>query len=210
MSVVLISSGCSVSLLKGYHVPENHSEKHPVSWFQADSGYFLFNGGIRLMKNHFTGLMVIKPMTGQSYRVIFLTEVGLKVFDMEFFPDGGKKNHYIMDALNRKAMLNRLSGDIRLVLMNGLSDRPFTVFTSRDSTDIIFRYRDKHRKNYYVVADAGHRPHYIMQTGCITGKVGVDLFGTSSGIDSVKITHNNLRLEIALYRIHDETGHVAE
>ena len=33
----------------------------PVSWFHSDTSHYLFNTKIDILKNHFSGLMVIKP-----------------------------------------------------------------------------------------------------------------------------------------------------
>jgi hypothetical protein len=175
----------------------------------ADTGYFLFKARIDLMKNHFSGLMVVKPVTGGSYRVVFLTEVGIKIFDIEFLTSREAKIHYIMEAINRKILINSLTNDIRLVLMNGLSDLDYELLTQRHSADTLFRYRDKRKRNYYYTAGSNDRPYLVKQTSCFADKVSADLCGTDAGIDSIKIAHYNLRLKIALYRIREE-NHVAE
>jgi hypothetical protein len=207
--LLLLSAGCSLSLFNGYHAQPARSEP-PVSWFRADTGYFLFNAGIDLMKNHYSGLMVVKPVTGGSYRVIFLTEMGIKIFDMEFLDNRTVRIHYIMEALNRKALVNTLTNDISLVLMNGLSGLEYELLTQRHSTDTLFRYRDRMKKTYYFTADSADLPYYVKQTSCIANKVSAYLCGTEAGIDSIKIAHYNLRLKIALYRIREEINHVAE
>jgi hypothetical protein len=162
------------------------------------------------MKNNLTGLIVVKPLTGGSYRVVFLTEVGIKIFDIEFLTNRETKIHYIMDAMNRKALINTLTNDIRLVLMNGLSNLDYELLTQRHSTDTLFRYRDKRKKSYYFTAGSNDRPYFVKQTSCFANKVSADLYGTDAGIDSIKIAHYNLRLKIALYRIREENNNVAE
>jgi hypothetical protein len=207
--LLALSSGCSLSLFNGYHSLPARPEP-PVSWFRTDTGYFLFNARIDLMKNHFSGLMVVKPVTGGSYRVIFLTELGIKIFDMEFLDNREVRIHYIMEAMNRKALVNTLTNDISLVLMNGLSGLEFELLTQRHSTDTLFRCRYKGKNNYYFTADSTDFPYFVKQVSCLTNKVSADLCGTDSGIDSIKIAHYNLRLNIALYRIREEINNVAE
>ena len=96
-------NGCSFGLLEGYQKTEQVSIA-PVSWFKTDSDHLLMNTTIDVMKNHFSGLMVIKSLTDGGYRVVFITEVGLKIFDMEFVPGETVKVHYFMDALNKKIL----------------------------------------------------------------------------------------------------------
>jgi len=201
---------CSISLFPDYHRQAETGAIAPASWFQSDSSHFLFNTKIDLMKNHFSGLMVVKPFPDSSYRVVFLTEVGLKIFDMEFMPDRQVKVHYMMDAMKRKALVNTLSNDISLVLMNGLQRIQPEVLGLNDSLDLVFRFKNGRRKNCYYVTTQSNRPYLARQVAGISRKVTADLYGNPhTGIDSVKIKHDNLRLAISLYRII-ENPHAAE
>lgn len=206
----LLLNSCSLSLFPGYHRQAETDAVAPASWFQSDSSHFLFNTKIDLMKDHFSGLMVVKPFPDSSYRVVFLTEVGLKIFDLEFMPDRQVKVHYMMDAMNRKALVNTLSNDISLVLMNGLQRLQPEVLGLKDSHDLVFRFKIGSRKNCYYVASQNNRPYLARQVAGISRKVTADLYGNPhAGIDSVKIKHDNLRLAISLYRII-ENPHAAE
>lgn len=210
LPLLLLFSGCSLSLFPGYHPLTDSRAVFPVSWFQSDSGHFLFNTKIDLMRDHFSGLMVIKPENGKSYRVVFLTEVGLKVFDMEFMPGGQMKVHYIVDAINRKMLINKLSNDLSLVLMNGMSAIQFDILSHKDSKDIIFRYNHGNKRNYYFLNGTNNQPYLARQTAGLANKVRVSFFGNPvTGIDSLKIKHDNFRLNINLYRIN-ENSYVTE
>jgi hypothetical protein len=204
LTLFLLASSCSLSLFPGYHKQQNASVTGLDSWFRTDTGHFLFNTTIDIFKKHFSGIMVVKPVEG-SYRVVFITEVGLKIFDMEFRSDSLMKVHYIMEAMNKKALVNTLSNDIGLVLMNDLpsAGKP-EILRHRHAPDIIYRYRHDGMKNYYYLNSADPRPYFVKQTGCVTNKVRADIFGNKdTGIDSVKIRHYNLRLSINLYRINE-------
>jgi hypothetical protein len=205
MPLLLLASGCSLSLFPGYHRQPDCALSGPVSWFRADSGHFLFNTEIDVFKKHFGGIMVVKPFENGSYRVVFITEVGLKIFDMEFLPDSLVKVNYIMEAMNKKALVNTLSNDIGLVLMNGLPSAGTPIILGRrKSDDAIFKYHLKKSKVLYFLHNTGNKPYFVKQTGCITNKVKADLDGNNNtGIDSVKIKHYNLRLSINLYRINE-------
>jgi hypothetical protein len=209
-SLLLLFTSCSVSLFNGYHQKGADAGSMPGSWFQSDTGHYLFNTKIDLLKRHFSGLMVIKPLTGGIYRVVFITEVGLKIFDMELFPDHRVKVHYIMDAMNKKALIKALSNDISLVLMNRCVNVKPDLLQEKTSGEAVFRFRDKGRKCYYF-AQGGEKPYRILQTAGITNKVNVILYGNkASGLDSVKISHYNFRLSIGLYRIKEEINDVAK
>jgi hypothetical protein len=200
--LLFVMSGCSVSMFNGYHKQNEPAETLPEFWFHADSGYFLFSTGIDLMKNRFTGLMVVKPGGNNSYRVIFITEMGLKIFDMEFFPDRDTQVHYIMEAMNKKALVKTLVNDMSLVLMNHLPGLQPILYSHKNSPDNVFRYQTGCLKTYYHVTDSVGKPYMALQTGCLTNKVKADIYGNNiTGVDSVKLEHYNFRLSIKLKRI---------
>ncbi len=148
--------------------------------------------------------MVVKPMPEDNYRVVFLTEVGIKVFDLEFSADSAAKVHYMMEAMNRKALVNTLSRDISLVLMNPKPGATPECLRQKKSDDLVYLYREQGRKNYYFVRSASDNPYLAKQTGCMTNKLKARLYGNSaSGLDSVLIRHENIRLSLNLYRIKE-------
>lgn len=207
----LLLSSCSVSLFNGYQRNDAEVAVTPVSWFEADTGHFLFNTRIDLFRNHYSGIMVIKQVSPKTYRVVFITEVGLKIFDMEFFPDREVKVHFIMEAMNKKALIKTLSNDIGLILMNRLVANEPVILHKKASNYPIFKYSDQGRKNYYYISGSGGRPFHIKQRDGITNKLKADLYGSDgSGIDSIKIDHYNIRLSINLFRINEEINHVTE
>jgi hypothetical protein len=182
----------------------------PVSWFQTDSGHFLFNTQIQVLKRSFSGLMVVKRLRKDAYRAVFMTETGLKLFDMEFDTVGQIKIHYVMDALNRKALLKPVSRDLELVFMNGLADLPVITFKKNDNTSFLFRYlvRNQHRDYYTRVGE--EQPYLIMQNAGLKPRTQVICFGNQhDGLDSLAIRNYCPRMQITLYRII-EVPYVAE
>jgi hypothetical protein len=114
-----------------------------------------------------------------------------------------------MEAMNRKALIKTLSNDMSLVLMNSLSQTP-EILSHRNSTDVIFRYRQGRLREYYFLNNMQGTPHCIRQTSCVANKVGINVYGKPyTGPDSVKIRHYNLRLSLNLYRIK-ENAHAVE
>jgi hypothetical protein len=197
-------TGCSLALFPGYRPCSTTPASAPESWFATDSGHFLFNTSIDIYKKHFSGLMVVKPLPAEHFRVVFLTEVGIKIFDMEFSADSAAKVHYIMDAMNRKAMINTLDRDISLVLMMAKAGIMPECLSQRKSDDLVYLYRNQGRKNYYFMKSHSVKPYLARQTGCITNKANARLYGSpESGLDSVLIGHENIRLSLNLYRIKE-------
>jgi len=202
--LLFLTGGCSVALVDGYRqVPGNTgSQVSPVSWFSADTGHFLMAARIDVMKNYFTGLMVIKPLEGNSYRVVFITEVGLKIMDLEFNPGSAVKVLYMMDAMNRKSFLKILDRDFRLVLMTETGQDSPVVLLDQTSGDRILRYKQKGLRDYYYFQAGGNRPSWVRQMGSLGKKARAEFYGSEkTGIDSVKISHYHMKFRIGMFRV---------
>ncbi len=66
-----------------------------------------------------TGLILIKR-TGETYRVVFLSEIGIKYFDIEM--GGTEQNdfivHYMLEMLNRKQIITFIESTFRMLSMS--------------------------------------------------------------------------------------------
>jgi hypothetical protein len=197
-------SGCSFGLLEGYQKTGQVSIK-PVSWFKTDSDHILMNTTIDVMKKHFSGLMVIKQLTNDGYRVVFITEVGLKIFDLEFIPGETVKVHYFMDALNRKALIRTLSADLKLLLIQPRKDEK-PVLYDHSSGQKIIRYKHNRQRVYYEVSALTGKPVLAYRVSGTSKKARIDYYSRDGmQIDSVNINHYHVNLRIGMQLIHENS-----
>jgi hypothetical protein len=197
----LVLNSCTFGLLEGYRMMEPVSAD-PVSWFKTDSDHLLMNTTIDVMNRHFSGLMVIKPLQDSGYRVVFLTEVGLKIFDLEFSPGETVKVHYFMDALNKKILVRTLSADLMLLLIQQEKDGKAFVYDGSPSKRMIM-YRHKRRRDYYEVSALTGKPVQAYQISCISRKARIDYYSREGmQIDSVNIVHDHVDLRIGMHLIN--------
>lgn len=195
-------SGCSFGLLKGYQKAEQVSIT-PVSWFKTDSDHLLMNTTIDVMKNHFSGLMVIKSLPNGGYRVVFMTEVGLKIFDMEFVPGEEAKVHYFMDAMDKKILIRTLSADLKLLLVQPQQNKKPVVYESPPARKMV-RFKHKRRRDYYEISALTGRPVQAYQVSGTSQKARIDFFSRDGiQIDSVNIVHYHVNLRIGMHLIHE-------
>ena len=162
-----------------------------------------------MMKRHFSGLMVVKPLPEEAYRVVFITEVGLKIFDMSFTREEVIV-HYFIEAMNKKALVNTLKRDIGLILMRDHGDQVPAVLHERSSGAMVLKYHENGRRYYYRL-DARGNTYGIVQSGRILRKVNADFYSTSDHkVDSIFISHEHVNLRIKLIRISNTTDHAEE
>jgi len=205
-------TSCSLSIFPDYKPMPVTPGNAPVSWFETDTGRFLFNTRIDLMKNYFTGILIIKPAETGSYRTIMITETGLKIMDLEFFPETTPKVHYIIEAMDRKVLLRTLTNDLSLILMNQVSGRaPDDWLTGKQEGYRVARYRIDRGRAFYYIPSGRDMPSLAKQVRGITNKVRAEFYGyDNSGPDSVKLSHYNIALKLNLYRINELQDHVDE
>jgi len=209
LMLIFCFSGCSYGLLKGYQKAEQVSIT-PVSWFKTESDHLLMNTRIDVMKNHFSGLMVIKPLSNEGYRVVFMTEVGLKIFDMEFVTGKPVQVHYLMEALNKKILVKTLSADMKLMLFMSQEDDKTVVYDDSSGFKMV-KYKHKQARIYYKVSPVTCKPVLAIQASGTSKKARVDYFSRDgTQIDSVNIFHYHIKLRIGMHRITENSQHAVE
>ena len=202
--ILFCLNGCSFGLLEGYQKTEQVSIL-PVSWFKTDSDHLLMNTTIDVMKNHFSGLMVIKSLTKGGYRVVFISEVGLKIFDMEFVSGKPVQVYYFMDALNKRTLIKTLSADLRLMLIQP-QEHEIPVLYSSPTGQKMARYRYKRKRDYYEISAVTGKPVRAYQVSGTSKKARIEYYSNEGvQIDSVNIVHYPINLRIGMHLINENT-----
>lgn len=195
-------NSCSFGLLKGYEKAGQGSVL-PVSWFNTGSEHMLMNTTIDVKKNHFSGIMVIKTLADTGYRVVFLTEVGLKIFDLEFISGKPVKVYYFMEALNKKILIRTLSSDLGLMLIQAVANEKPVVYETSSAGKIV-KYKQKGERSYYEVSPATHKPFHAYRVSGISKKARIDYYSKGGmQIDSVNILHYHVNLRIGMHFINE-------
>lgn len=108
-----------------------------------------FKASIDVLKNHLTGLIIIKQTDSVSTHIIFVTEIGMKMFDFEW-KEGTMKAVYVFEPLNKPTLINALLNNFKSMLL-------LDVYTHAGwcTNKTIKSYYDlegyKHR---YIIADS--------------------------------------------------------
>ncbi len=202
--LVFTLAGCTPSIFREFRQSDatDIREADAIPWFRGNS-HFVYNSGIDAFRDHYSGLMIIKPLSERDYRVVFVNELGMKIFDMEFFANGNFILHHCIEFLNRKMIINTLKNDISLALNNQIHTVKRT-FKDQKTGKSVFRVKDRNGIKYLLVDDNKRRIEKIVRKGGFGKKAVVDFFSSdTSEPDSVKISHNNIKLDIYLSRINE-------
>ncbi|MBO9700293.1 MAG: hypothetical protein J7604_08785 [Sporocytophaga sp.] len=170
-----------------------------ISLFKSDSGAFVYKTAVDVYGHYLSGLLIIKNTEPDKYRLVFTTEVGVKLFDFELGPSDFFKVHYCIDQMNKKVVINLLRDDFRLLLMNPLIASEAVV--SKDSTHVIYRLRGKKEENAYFYKLDDGKLSKIMTTYGKKSKTKVEiLFTDYSGEvpSNILLDHQNIKLTIKM------------
>jgi hypothetical protein len=210
--LLILFIGCSYSHFKDFQrIPEAEINKDSIRpWFGRDTNRFLFRAHIDFYRNHLGGLMLIKPYIGTGYRVLFITEVGIKIFDMELKNNGDFIMHYCMEELNRKSVLKTLKNDIGLMLNSIPENTRTKLMKDRQNGNILIKTKDKTGVKYYFLEDHCRVKRIVQKNGWIN-KVNLTIYNTDPNtIDSIHICHSPVKLGISLSLLNERQTNVAE
>ncbi len=139
--------GCSTA----QRVSPNSQIKVSQPWiFRGDFQKALYKTDMLVYGNDLSGLTMIKK-TGADYRVVLMSEFGLKYFDMEFFSENDSvKVHYIINFLDRKPVIEMLENNFRLVFLIFPEKKKEKFFRDNMTKSMVKEIKYKRQKSRYT------------------------------------------------------------
>lgn len=176
-----------------------------VEKFQPVFERALYQTSADVMGNHLGGILLIKLMPDSALRLLFTNETGYKFFDLEFSKTGQFSVHFIIDKMNKEAVIKTLQKDFQLLLFQQPVKllKPYT-FTGQNEKEYYYAYHQG-KDYYYYITDNNCSRLIRMERGSKSKKV-LDAFTSElkSGMpDSLRIHHTNFKFDMILTRIYD-------
>lgn len=186
--MLLIVTSCSIKEYK----PISESEKRKITEPYIFSNNFekiLYRTSINIYGKNISGISLIKK-TDSSTRVVSMSELGIKYFDIEF-PFNKQIPaivHYIMEPMNKKLLINMIIRDFKLLLFPPEINQS-DILINNDGTKMI----EKFNKHYYYFNSYGN----ISQISkSLKSKPNIYLFGYNNGFpQTISLNHGNIWFE---------------
>jgi hypothetical protein len=183
------------SRLESISVPASKKGLKPV--FGDHFNSFLFKTNISIYGKDFSGLLVTKQMQPADYRVIFTTELGMKLFDFEF-TDTAFTLHYCVPQFNRPALLKTIQQDIEILFMNHLDSAKVQYLTDKQKAYTIGKITSGKFSNYYFLDSK----EQLVKIEHAKGRVKKTTFALDNYVEDIPghilIQHHNIKLKIEL------------
>lgn len=109
-----------------------------------------YKGTIDVLKNHLTGIIIVKQTDSASTHIIFVTEIGMKMFDFEW-KNNEMKAVYVFRPLNKPTLINALLTNFKVMLLLDVYNKPAGWCTNKNINSYYDLEGYKHR---YIVADS--------------------------------------------------------
>ncbi len=160
----------------------------------------LYTAQVDVTNHHLSGLLLIKQMPDSSIRLVFTMEAGFKFFDFEFSRQGDFTVHYIMDKMNKKAVIKTLRKDFEMMLMQNIELQPAQDFTANSL--LYHRIKRTDSYDYYITDSACTKLVRAEKTGGKKTIVMMQMENYQEGIpEIIRINHQNFTFNINLTKL---------
>ena len=201
MKYLLFSLICFMSCASDYKmlkpvVPDQRcSDIKPArlqtSWYDAS---------LDVAGKHISGLLLMKNMADSSARIVFTNEAGVKFFDFEFGNTGTFKSQYIMERLDKKAVVNTLRKDFELILGMPFRGQPENMLTNGQAVYIAYPWKEL---TAYAITDTNCGSLQRMETGSRKKRmVSLKMSDNNGQPDSVYLQHHTFNMIIKLVKLN--------
>lgn len=143
----------SLFILNSCSVTKNFSRvKRPNKQVIAvlSSGYttVLYKTSIDIKNNHFSGLFYFKKLDEEKYRIVFMAEMGLNLLEFEY-NKGIFTTINVQEFLNKKALLNTLQNDLRLLIQSPTDYEKQKIFEHKSYPQVLIKIKSNSKRCYY-------------------------------------------------------------
>jgi hypothetical protein len=162
----------------------------------------LYKIQIFLFNKYYTGLLLHKQTDSVTSHLVFVTEVGLKMFDIEIKKDS-LKMVYCFGPMNQPKITKLLENDMSVILLYQLLNKQAKVYLNEKKGDAIcFTKENGRRYVYYSKVNSNRVLRSVVKGKLFTKQKTVYKYGADNLPESVSLKHKGLlRLKIELNRI---------
>lgn len=199
LSLLSVVFSCTPEMVKEFTPLDGHKTSFTSPYFSDPSADYIYKANVTVYNKAFGGIFIAKKVNDSTHRVVFTTEFGNKLFDLELTEQNFKVN-FIMDELNRKIIINTLKRDFMLLLRDDFKvDKQF-----ENAGFLVYRSQDRSRYNYIFEDKTKKLPLKVIQTKGRKEKIIMDFNPLNkTTAEKIVIAHQNIPLKIELHLMNN-------
>jgi hypothetical protein len=189
---MLLASCASHKVVEGYTSKIPERQMYAVPYFSDPETDYVYKANIMIYGNELTGIFIVKKLDDTTHRVVFTTEFGNKLIDVEVSENDFKVNSIVAE-LDRKIVINTLKADFRLLLR-----KQYAVAAQFENPENkVYQSQEGKLFNYLFTSKRDGKLLKIVQTSARKEKINLS-FTTENNIfaQRIVITHQNIKLRI--------------
>jgi hypothetical protein len=119
---LLVLSWMLSSCNSGYQsIRLTKNDIHPI--LRLDSPALKFHASMDLFRNHFSGILVAKQTDSVTAHIIFVSEIGMKILDLELGKDSMHVAYAFPGLETRPKAISLLKDDLGTIFLSGIYNR---------------------------------------------------------------------------------------
>lgn len=144
--LVFLFSGCAIHKYgKPLNEPNSNYQKQIVPILEPAKSV-KYKTTIDVLKNHLSGIVIAKQTDSITSRIVFVTELGMKMFDLEIINDSVNAI-FVFEPLNKPAIVNVLKESFKNMLLLNLKNK--NVFKcNANNNETILAYKLNKQSNF--------------------------------------------------------------
>lgn len=157
-----------------------------------------YKAEIDVLSKHFTGIIVLKQTDDQTKHLVFVTELGMRMFDFIIRADTVKAD-FVFEALNKPAFVSALTTNFRDILL--ISALQKSAETKKSKSNEFYWVKDAENS----IAIWKDERTFVNQLKIFTGKKRRAAVNYQNDYGTIKLKQYGLvKIRIELNRITDE------
>lgn len=164
LSLLFLFTSCNTYKLYG-DIIESET-KIDIPYFNKVGEEYLFNATINAYQNQLGGIFVVKCLGENHHRVALLSDFGNTILDVELNEDV-KIVHYIIEDLNRKTIVNKLTDYLQFLLRSSYTSRKYV------ETDSAKTYEAQWQKSSVLIWNRSDKIDLLQQSSKTKKKVEI-------------------------------------
>ncbi len=197
--LLVLFVSCSLSTTKGYLEQDKSIDFVENNYFSDIETDYVYKANFDVYKHSFGGILIIKMIQNENYRIVCTTEFGKRIFDFEWV-NNDFITHYILEELNRKIIIKTLQNNFQILV----KQKSKIVKEFLNDKEMAFQTSFDQRFNYYVFSKRSQQLVRIIHTSKNKEKMTIYFDRMENDIArSVEIIHHNMKMKIKLNYISD-------
>jgi len=190
---------CSLKTTKGL-LEQKPDKKEVINEYFANHDIdYVYKAKLQIFDNNYGGILIIKKIEPDHYRIVFTTEFGNKIFDLDL-DKGNLQVKYIVEQLNKNKLIKTLHSDFQLLVQqNNLVEKEFISIT-----DFIYKSKIINKDSYYFYFRSNNQLNKIISSSKTSEKLTIEFNDIDDKIARrISMVHHNFNMKIDLTYINN-------